>query len=71
MKEQKKKERGGGLKETVSNGSFGFLQAGDMFREMEAVGGKCKSQTHHCPTSATSDYLHKICFAKLLHIAVQ
>ena len=31
-----------------------------MFREMEAVGGKCKSQTHHCPTSATLDYLHKI-----------
>ena len=29
-----------------------------MFREMEAVGGQCKSQTHHCPTPATSDYLH-------------
>ena len=52
LNERTKEERrgGGGLKETVSNGSFGFLQAGDMFREMEAVGGKCKSQTHHCPS---------------------
>ena len=47
---QEERRGGGGLKETVSNGSFGFLQAGDMFREMEAVGGKCKSQTHHCPS---------------------
>ena len=50
LNERTKEERRGGLKETVSNGSFGFLQAGDMFREMEAVGGKCKSQTHHCPS---------------------